>query len=92
MIYGKKNLVCISWNGINSAAYANGKKIHSFNHSGVGSITSGNHKLRTPSIGKLYEFIIFNSQNLNDEKEIQLINILLINMISLYQFNFYLQK
>ena len=25
-IYGEKNLVCISWNGVNSAVYTNGKK------------------------------------------------------------------
>ena len=64
----KKNLICISWNGVNSAAYTNGKKIHTFTHSGVGSTTSGNHVFRTTHYGDLYEFIIFNSLLLNDEK------------------------
>ena len=64
----KKNLICISWNGVNSAAYANGKKIHTFTHSGVGSTTSGNHVFRTSHHGDLYEFIIFNSLLLNDDK------------------------
>ena len=68
MLYAEKNLICISWNGVNSAAYTNGKKIYTFNHSGVGSSASGNHILHTPDDGKLYEFIIFNSLNLNDEK------------------------
>ena len=68
MIYNKKNLVCISWNGINSAVYTNGKKIYTFTHSGVGSTTSGTHILHTPNNGNLYEFIIFNSLLLNDDK------------------------
>ena len=62
-----KILICISWNGINSAVYINGKK-YSFTHSGVGSSTSGNHILHTPQGGKLYEFIIFNRLIFNDEK------------------------
>ena len=68
MFLNKKNLSCISWNGLNSAVYTNGKKIYSFTHSGIGSSTSGNHILHTPDSGKLYEFIIFNSLLLNDEK------------------------
>ena len=64
----KKILICLSWNGVNSAAYINGKKIHNFTHSGVGSTTSGIHKFDTPDEGELYEFIIFNSLLLNDEK------------------------
>ena len=63
----KKKSICISWNGVNSAVYTNGKRIHTFNHSGVGSTTSGTHRYITPDDGKLYEFIIFNSLNLNDE-------------------------
>ena len=42
----EKMLICISWNGINSAVYINGKK-YSFTHSGVASSTSGNHILHT---------------------------------------------
>ena len=68
MLINKKNLVCISWNGVNSAVYTNGKKIYTFTHSGVGSTTSGNHIFKTHIIEKLYEFIIFNSLLLNDEK------------------------
>ena len=64
----KKILICISWNGINSAAYTNGKKVRTFTHSGVGSTTSGIHKFDTPNSGELYEFIIFNSLLLNDDK------------------------
>ena len=64
----KKILICLSWNGINSAAYINGKKIYTFTHSGVGSTTSGIHKFITPDKGELYEFIIFNSLLLNDDK------------------------
>ena len=64
----KKILICVSWNGINSAAYINGKKIHTFTHSGISSTTSGIHKFDTANIGELYEFIIFNSLLLNDEK------------------------
>ena len=64
----KKILICLSWNGVNSAAYINGKKEHTFNHSGVGTTTSGIHKFDTPDEGELYEFIIFNSLLLNDEK------------------------
>ena len=67
-IYNKKILICLSWNGVNSAAYLNGKKKHTFTHSGVGSTTSGIHKFDTPNSGELYEFIIFNSLLLNDEK------------------------
>ena len=40
LILNKKGLICISWNGINSAVYINGKKIYTFTHSGVGSSTS----------------------------------------------------
>ena len=68
MTNNKKKIICLSWNGVNSAAYINGKKIHTFNHSGVGSTTSGIHKFTTPDDGKLYEFIIFNSLLLNDDK------------------------
>ena len=68
MLYNKKNIICLSWNGVNSAAYTNGKKIFTFTHSGVGSTTSGIHRFTTPDDGKLYEFIIFNSLLLNDEK------------------------
>ena len=68
MLYNKKNIICLSWNGVNSAAYANGKKIHTFTHSGAGSTTSGTHRFTTPDEGELYEFIIFNSLLLNDEK------------------------
>ena len=64
----KKILICLSWNGVNSAAYINGKKIHTFTHSGVGSTTSGIHKFDTPNEGELYEFIIFNSLLLNNDK------------------------
>ena len=64
----KKGLICISWNGINSAVYINGKKIYTFTHSGVGSTTSGNHVFHTPYDGQIYEFIIFNSLLLNDDK------------------------
>ena len=66
--YNEKNIICLSWNGVNSAAYANGKKMYNFTHSGVGSTTSGIHKFVTPNNGELYEFIIFNSVLLNDEK------------------------
>ena len=66
--YNNKNIICLSWNGVNSAAYANGKKVHTFTHSGVGSTTSGIHKFDTPNEGELYEFIVFNSLFLNDEK------------------------
>ena len=44
------------------------EKIYTFTHSGVGSTTSGIHKFDTPNGGNLYEFIIFNSLLLNDEK------------------------
>ena len=64
----KKILICLSWNGVNSAAYINGKKVYTFTHSGVGSTTSGIHKFDTPNEGELYEFIIFNSLLLNEEK------------------------
>ena len=64
----KKILICLSWNGVNSAAYINGRKIHTFTHSGTGSTTSGIHKFDTPNEGELYEFIIFNSLLLNDKK------------------------
>ena len=64
----KKILICVSWNGVNSAAYINGKKKYTFTHSGVGTTTSGIHKFDTPNDGELYEFIIFNSLLLNDEK------------------------
>ena len=64
----KKILICLSWNGVNSAAYINGKKKYTFTHSGVGTTTSGIHKFDTPNNGELYEFIIFNSLLLNDEK------------------------
>ena len=64
----KKILICLSWNGVNSAAYINGKKLHTFTHSGVGSTTSGIHKVDTTNSGELYEYIIFNSLLLNDEK------------------------
>ena len=64
----KKILICLSWNGINSAAYINGQKKYTFTHSGVGTTTSGIHKFDTPNHGELYEFIIFNSLLLNDEK------------------------
>ena len=68
LIINKKGLICISWNGINSAVYTNGKKIDIFTHSGVGSTTSGNHIIHTPDNGQIYEFIIFNSLLLNDDK------------------------
>ena len=64
----KKILICLSWNGVNSAAYINGKKKYTFTHSGVGTTTSGIHKFDTPNNGELYEFIIFNSLLLNDDK------------------------
>ena len=64
----EKKIFCLSWNGINSAVYVNGKKIYTFTHSGAGSTTSGIHKFVTPNNGELYEFIIFNSLLLNDEK------------------------
>ena len=57
----KKILICVSWNGVNSAVYINGKQIYTFNHSGVSSTTSGIHKFDTPNEGELYEYIIFNS-------------------------------
>ena len=68
MLCNKKNIIFISWNGVNSAAYLNGKKEYTFTHSGVSSTTSGTHRFVTPDDGKLYEFIIFNSLLLNDEK------------------------
>ena len=55
----KKTLICLNWNGYKSAAYINGKKIHTFHHSGVSSTTSGIHKFDTPNEGELYEFIIY---------------------------------
>ena len=64
----KKILICVSWKGVNSAAYINGKKIYTFTHSGVRSTTSGIYKFDTPNSGELYEFIIFNSLLLNDDK------------------------
>ena len=44
------------------------EKKYTFTHSGVGTTTSGIHKFTTPDEGELYEFIIFNSLLLNDEK------------------------